>query len=55
MTRLGLQRTLDAWWPTVMRYTGWLIVIYGVVIDQAENPVILVIGGGMVGIKEFTK
>ncbi len=51
----GLQARLDRWWPTVLRYTGWLIVLYGVLADGAQHPVILVVGGGMVGLKEFTK
>lgn len=46
-----LQRSLDAWWPTVMRYTGWLVVTYGVFIDMAGHPVILIVGGGMIGLK----
>lgn len=51
MPRKLSRRGLDAWFPTILRYTGWGVAIYGVFVDQGHNPALLPLAGGMIFFK----
>jgi hypothetical protein len=51
-TSPGVRRRLDDWWPTLLRYTGLLIALYEIFPQGLEHPAVLVLAGGMMGLKD---
>lgn len=43
--------SLDAWFPTVLRYAGVVLILYAAIIDQGRNPALIPSAIGMIGFK----
>lgn len=48
MSELNGRRKLDYWFPTLVRYAGFGMVLYGGLIDQGQHPAIIPTGLGMI-------
>jgi len=42
------RRILDQWFPTVVRYIGVWMAVYGAVVDQGKNPALIPLATGMI-------
>ena len=42
---------LDTWFPTVLRYVGLGLMIYGAAIDRGANPALIPAATGMIFFK----
>ena len=47
MTKNG-RRTLDNWFPTVVRYAGVALLLYAAVLDKGQNPALIPTAAGMI-------
>lgn len=44
----GRRKKLDAWFPTVVRYAGVVLLFYAAFIDHGENPALLPTAAGLI-------
>ena len=44
----GRRRALDAWFPTVVRYAGVVLLLYAAFIDQGKSPALLPTAAGLI-------
>lgn len=42
------RRSLDNWFPTIVRYAGVGLLIYAAVIDKGQNPALIPTAAGMI-------
>ena len=42
------RKTLDVWFPTVVRYAGVGLLIFAAVIDRGKNPALIPTAAGMI-------
>ena len=42
------RKTLDEWFPTVVRYIGVALLVYAAVIDRGQNPALIPTAAGMI-------
>lgn len=42
------QRTLDKWFPTIVRYLGVGLLVYAAVLDRGRNPALIPTAAGMI-------
>lgn len=42
------RKTLDTWFPTVVRYVGVALLIYAAVIDEGRNPALIPTAAGLI-------
>lgn len=45
------RRTLDEWFPTVVRYSGVVLLFYGVVVDRGRTLALIPTAAGMIVFK----
>ncbi len=46
-----VQRGLDEWFGTLVRYTGLGLVLYAAFVDKFHNPFLVPAAAGMMGLK----
>lgn len=42
------RKKLDDWFPTVVRYGGFMLLFYAAVIDQGRNPALIPTAAGLI-------
>lgn len=42
------RRKLDNWFPTVVRYGGFALLLYAAFVDQGANPALIPTAAGMI-------
>lgn len=42
------RRKLDTWFPTVVRYGGFALLIYAALVDKGSNPALIPTSAGMI-------
>lgn len=49
--RERLRRELDAWFGTIARYVGLVLIVYSLLVDRLRNPGLLPLATGLVFMK----
>lgn len=42
------RKTLDVWFPTIVRYAGVGLLVYAAAIDRGQNPALIPTAAGMI-------
>lgn len=45
------RRALDEWFPTIVRYAGFCLMLYAVFVDRGRNPALIPAATGMIFLK----
>lgn len=49
--KLPSRKALDEWFPTLTRYAGVVLLLYGAAIDKGRNPALIPAAVGMIVFK----
>lgn len=47
------RRKLDDWFPTVVRYGGFALLVYAALIDRGRNPALIPTAAGLILFKSI--
>jgi len=47
------RRTLDDWFPTLVRYGGFALLVYAALVDRGTNPALIPTAAGMILFKSI--
>ena len=42
------RKQLDSWFPTVVRYGGFTLLVYAAIVDRGHNPALIPTAAGMI-------
>lgn len=48
MSKDNGRKSLDVWFPTIVRYAGVGLLVYAAVIDRGQNPALIPTAAGMI-------
>ncbi len=47
------RRGFDAWFPTLVRYGGFILMVYAALVDRGRNPALIPAATGMIFLKSI--